>query len=80
MNKMKKVTNAMKVEDTSTDMTIVMEDLEVEFDSMEIRTIDHDDPSSVLHAIKKATATQTVCINIGLTLNFVLVLEWVTTH
>ena len=40
---MNKVTNAMKVKDTGADMTIVMEDLEVEVDSMEIGTIDHDD-------------------------------------
>ena len=57
MNKMNKVTNAMKVKDTSTGMTIVMEDLEAEADSMEIGTTDHDDAFNVLHAIKKATAT-----------------------
>ena len=54
---MNKVTNAMKVEDTSTGMKIVVEDLEVEADSMEIETIDHNDLSNVLHAISKATAT-----------------------
>ena len=54
---MKKVTNAMKVEYTSTGMTIVVEDLEVEADSMEIGTTYHDDPFSVLHVIKKATDT-----------------------
>ena len=43
MKKMNKITNAMKVKDTSTDMTIVVEDLEVEADSMEIGTIDHGD-------------------------------------
>ena len=64
---MNKVANAMKFEDTSAGMTIDMEDLEVEANSMEIRAIDHDDPSSVLHAIKKATDMQTVRINIELT-------------
>ena len=42
----------------------ITEDLEAEADSMEIETIDHNDPSIVLHAISKATATQTVCIKI----------------
>ena len=65
MNKMNQVTNTMKVGDTSAGMTIVVEDLEVEVDSMEIETIDHDDPSSVLHDIKKATNTQNVHIKIG---------------
>ena len=65
MKKMNKITNAMKVKDTSTDMTIVVEDLEDEADSMEIGAIDHNDPSSVLHAIKKATDTQNVRIKIG---------------
>ena len=64
---MKKVTNAMKVEYTSANMTIVGEDLEVEADSMEIRTIDHGNPFNVLHAIKKATAMQTINIKIGST-------------
>ena len=54
---MNKVTNTMKVKDTSTSMEIIVGDLEVKADSMEIGTIDHDDPSSVLHAIKKATDT-----------------------
>ena len=64
MNTMNQVTNAMKVEDTSVGLIIIMEDLEVEVDSMEIETIDHDDPSSALHAIKKAIDMQTVCIKI----------------
>ena len=61
---MKKVTNAMKFEDTSVDMTIVMEDLEVEADSMEIGIIYHNNPSSVLHAIKKAMTNHTIRIKI----------------
>ena len=57
MKKMNKVTNAMKVEDMSAGMTIVIEDLEVEANSMEIGRTDHDDPFIVLHAINKATDT-----------------------
>ena len=67
MNKMNEVTNAMKVGDTSADLTILVEDLEVKADSMEIRTTDHDDPFSVLHAINKAINMQTIRIKIGLT-------------
>ena len=54
MNKMNQVTNTMKVIDTSASMTIVVEYLEFEADSMEIKTVDHDDPSRVLRVIKKA--------------------------
>ena len=39
--------------------TIVMEVLEVEDDFLEIMTIDHDDPSSALHATKKVIDMQT---------------------
>ena len=61
---MNKVTNSVKVEDMSVGMTIVVEDLEVEVDSMEIGTIDHGDPSSVLHAINKVIVMQSVHIKI----------------
>ena len=54
MNKMNKVTNTMKVEDMSTGMTIIVEDLEVEADSMEIGTTDLDDQFSVSRVIRKA--------------------------
>ena len=57
MNKTNKVTNAMKVKDTSVGSIIIMEDSEFEADSMEIETIDHDDPSHDLNAIKKAIDT-----------------------
>ena len=43
----------MKAVDMSTSSTIVMEDMEVKDGFLEIMTIDHDDPSSALHAIKK---------------------------
>ena len=56
----------MKVIDTSSGLTIVVEDLEVEDDFLEIVTIDHDNPSSALHVIKKDTAMQTVHTRIEL--------------
>ena len=67
MNKKNQVTNAMNFGDISTGMTIVVEDLEVESNSMEIGTIDNDNPSSVLRVIKKAIDTQTIHIKIRLT-------------
>ena len=54
----------MTVGDTSTCMTIDVEDFEVETDSMEIGTTNHGDQFSVSHAIRKATNMQTVRINI----------------
>ena len=62
MNKMGKMIRNM-----TAGMTIVVEDLEVEGDSMEIGAIDHDDQFSVSCAIKKAIDMQTVCIKIGST-------------
>ena len=59
MIKMSQIIKDMKVIDTSIGSTIVVEDLEVENDFLEIVTIDHDNPSSDLHVIKKDTATQT---------------------
>ena len=41
------------VEDMSTGMTIDMEAMEVEVDSLEIETIDHVDPSNTLHVIRR---------------------------
>ena len=55
MNRMYQAINAMKAIDTSASSTIVMEDLEIEDDSLEIVTVNHDDQSNVLHAIKKDT-------------------------
>ena len=43
----------MKVEDMSTSMMIDMEDMEVEVDSLEIKTTDHVDPSNALHVIRR---------------------------
>ena len=50
---MNQIIKYMKVIDISVSSTIVMENLEVEDDFLEIVTIDHDDPSSALHATKK---------------------------
>ena len=50
----------MKAIDMSASSTTIMEDMEVEDDFLEIATIDHDDPSSVIHATKKAISMQTV--------------------
>ena len=57
----------MKVEDTSAGMTIDVEAMEVEVDSLEIETTDHDSPYNVSHVTKKDTDMQTVHTRIGLT-------------
>ena len=54
MIKMSRIIKYMKVVDMSTGSTTVMEDMEVEEDFLEITTINHDNPSSALHATKKA--------------------------
>ena len=43
----------MKAIDMSTSSITIMEDMEVEVDSLEIATIDHVDPSNALHAKNK---------------------------
>ena len=65
-----RTTNYMKVEDTSTGMTIDMEAMEVEVNSLEIKTTDHIDPSNALHAIRRDIDMQTIHINTELTSNF----------
>ena len=62
MNRKYQAINDMKFVDMSAGLKIVVEDLEVKGDSLEIMTIDHDDQSNVLHAIKKDTGMQTVHI------------------
>ena len=62
MNKMNQAIDNMKVVDTSVDSTTVVEDLEVEDDSMEIVTINHDDQYNVLHPIKNDSGMQYVLI------------------
>ena len=62
MNKMNQAIDNMKVVDTSVDSTTVVEDLEVEDDSLEIVTINHDDQYNVLHPIKNDSGMQYVLI------------------
>ena len=57
----------MKVKDTSVGMTIDVEAMEVEVDSLGIETIDHVDPSNVSHVTRKDTDMQTVHTRTGLT-------------
>ena len=63
------------VKDMSTGMTIDMEATEVEFDSLEIETTDHVDPSNALHVIRRDIDMQTVHTRTELTSNFVLIVE-----
>ena len=63
----------MKVEDMSAVMTINVEDMEVEVDSLGIETIDHVNPSNVLHVIRRDTSMQSVYTRTELTSKFVLV-------
>ena len=58
MLKMNRIINDMNAIDMSTDLTIIMEDMEVEVDSLGIATIDYVGQSNVLHAIKKAIDMQ----------------------
>ena len=60
MIKMSQITKDMKAVDMSAGSTTIMEDMEVEDDFLEIATIDHDGPSSALHATKKAIAMHTI--------------------
>ena len=60
MIKMSQIIKDMKAFDMSASLTTIMEDMEVEDDFLEITTIDHDVPSSALHATKKAISMQTI--------------------
>ena len=55
---MNQILKDVKAIDMSVGSTTVMEDMEVEDDFLEITTIDHGDPSSVLHTTKKDIAMQ----------------------
>ena len=65
----------MKDEDTSAAMTIDMEAMEFEVNSLEIETTDHVDPSNALHVLRRDIGMQTVHIKTKLTSNFVLIVE-----
>ena len=54
MIKTSEIIKYMKAIDMSVGSTTVVEDVEVDNDFLEITTIDHDDPSSDLHATNKA--------------------------
>ena len=60
MIKMSQIIKDMKADDMSAGSTTVVEDMEVEVDSLEITTIDHVGPSSALHATNMAIDMQTV--------------------
>ena len=56
-----------KVEDMSTDMTIDVEAMEVEVNSLGIETTDHVGPSNVSHVTRKDTDMHIVHTRSGLT-------------
>ena len=64
-----------KVKDRSSGMTIDVEAMEVEVDSLGIETTNHIDPSNVSPVIRKDTDMQTVHTRIELSSNFVLIAE-----
>ena len=61
------------VEDTRDDMTIDVEAMEVEVDSLGIKTTVHVDPSNVSHVIRRDINMQTVHTRRGLTSNSILI-------
>ena len=61
------------VEDTRDDMTIDVEAMEVEVDSLGIETTNHIYPSNVSHVIRRDTDMQTFHTRTGLTSNSVLI-------
>ena len=66
MNKMNNVTKDTKAGDTSAGMIIiVVEDIQVELNSLEFGTTYHDDQSSSSHATMEVTGMKTVCTKIG---------------
>ena len=66
MIKTSQIIKDMNVIDMSTSSTTIVEDTEVEDNFLEIMTIDHDNPSSALHATKKDITMQTVHTRIEL--------------
>ena len=57
----------MKFEDTSVGMTTDVEAMEVEFDSLGIKTTNHVDLSNVSHVIRRDIDMQIVHTRTGLT-------------
>ena len=66
MNRMNQIIKDMKDVDMSVGSTTVMGDMEVEDGFLEIATIDHNDPSSALHATKRDIAMLTAHTRIEL--------------
>ena len=70
-----RIVRDMKVKYKSAGITIDVEATEDEVDSLEIKTIDHIDPSNVLYVIRMDIDMQIVHIKTELTSNFVLIVE-----
>ena len=66
MIKMSQIIKDMKAIDMSVGSKTIMQDMEVKDDFLEIATIDHDGPSSALHATTKAISMQTIHTRIEL--------------
>ena len=66
MIKESQIIKYMKDVDMSISLTTIVEDMEVEDDFLEIAIIDHDGPSSALHATKRAIDIQNVHTRIEL--------------
>ena len=64
-----------KAKDMSVGMTINVEAMEDEVDSLGIVTTDHVDPSNALHVIRRDIGMQTVHTRTKITSNFVLIVE-----
>ena len=65
----------MKVKYMSVSMTIDVEDIKDEVDSLGIETTSHVDPSKSLHVIRRDIGMQTAHIKTKPTSNFVLIME-----
>ena len=70
-----KTVRDMILDDTSVIMTIVVEAMKEEVDSLGIMTTDRVNPSNSLHVIRRDIGMQTIHIKIELTSNFVLIVE-----
>ena len=60
MHKTTKIIKGTKVVYTNTDLTTDVEAMEVEVDSLGIKTTDHVSPSNVSHVTRKDTDMQTI--------------------
>ena len=60
MRKTTKIIKGMKVISTNARLKTDVEDMEVEVDSLGIKTTNHIGPSNVSHVTRKGTDTQTI--------------------